>query len=131
MSFGLIVLVFSTIFIAVGVYLWQRGSYLLAKGKIADAVVFSNHAEVNSEYGTVYYPVVRFLTFKQEWITQQLKIGYSPAKPVGSKLQVIYDPNDPTTVEINSSLLLVFIPRLFVAIGIAGFIGSAWIYVSV
>jgi hypothetical protein len=66
--------------------------------------------------------VDRFLTDKQEWITKELSIGYSPAKREGTKLQVSYDPEDPTNVEITSSLQLEILPRLLVALGICGLV---------
>lgn len=75
----------------------------MTNGKIADAVIFKNNFHSSRLSGGTYHPVVRFLTDKQEWITQELSIGYSPAKEEGTKLQVIYDPEDPTNVEINST----------------------------
>jgi hypothetical protein len=64
--------------------------------------------------GGYYYPVVRFLTDKKEWITQQLNIGQTPPMKEGTKVEVIYDPDEPTTVQINSRFLLEILPRLFV-----------------
>jgi hypothetical protein len=74
---------------------------------------------------------VRFLTDKQERITQKLSIGYSPAKKEGIKLKVIYDPENPTNVEINSTLQLELLPRLFVALGIGGLIFGTLEYLNV
>jgi hypothetical protein len=66
----------------------------------------------------LYYPVVRFLTDKQEWITQELNTGYSPAKKEGTKLEIIYDPNDPQSIQINSAFQLKILPRLLIIAGI-------------
>lgn len=117
----IIILTISIGAIAVGNHLWQKGSHLLTTGKKAKAVVFKNNYSSGSDGGT-YYPVVRFLTDKQEWITQELSIGYSPAKKEGTKLEVIYDPDDPTNVEINSSFQLEILPRLLVVVGLCGLI---------
>src|SRR5882757_5441527 len=82
-----------------GILLWQKGNHLLTTGKKAEAIIFKNHYKRGSDIEfDAYYPVVRFLTDKQEWITQELSIGYSPAKKEGTKLKVIYDPDDPTNV---------------------------------
>lgn len=118
----IIVLLVSTASIAIGAILWQKGNHLTATGKKAKAVIFKNNYSGTSPSGGMYYPVVRFLTEKQQWITQELSIGYNPPKEEGTKLEVIYDPDDPTHVEINSPFQLEILPRLFVAIGICGFV---------
>jgi hypothetical protein len=104
--------------IAIGIHFWQKGNHLLTTGKKAKAIIYKN----NSGDGDIYYPVVRFLTDKQEWITQELSIGYSPAKKEGTKLEVIYDPDEPTNVEINSTFQLEILPRMLVVIGVCGLV---------
>jgi hypothetical protein len=122
MDTSIIVLIISGVLVVAGAILWRKGNHLLANGKKAHAIIFKNNYSTSGSNGGVYYPVVRFLTDKQEWITQELNIGYSPPKPEGTKLEVLYDPDDPTNVEINSSMQLEFLPRLFVGLGIAGLI---------
>ncbi|MCU0402439.1 MAG: DUF3592 domain-containing protein [Algoriphagus sp.] len=103
----------------VGIHLWQKGSYLLKNGKKASAVIFKNNYSKGSPGNSgTYYPVVRFLTDKQVWITQELSIGYNPPKKEGTKVEVIYDPEEPTDVEINSRFQLEILPRLLVCIGV-------------
>ena len=125
METELIILFGSAIFVIVGIILWRKGSHLLSNGKKAKAVIFKNNVKRSGSDGDLYYPVVRFITDEQEWITQELSIGYSPAKPEGTKLQVIYDPENPAIVEINSSFQLEIFPRLLTAIGIVGFIWAS------
>ena len=131
MDAELIILLLSFGFLIIGTILWQKGNHLLANGKKADAIVFKNNFQSGSSDGGMYYPVVRFLTEKKEWITQELSIGYSPAKKEGTKLQVIYDPEEPTNVEINSALQLEILPRLFVALGIVGLVFGILEYLDV
>ena len=130
MDSALIILIISSILIIAGVVLWQKGNHLIANGKKAKAVIFKNNFDSSSS-GAVYFPVVRFLTDKQEWITQQLSIGYSPAKPEGTKLEVVYDPEEPTNVEINSAFQLEMLPRLFVIIGVVGLIWGTLEYADI
>jgi len=106
-----------------GILLWQKGNHLLTAGKRAEAIVFKNNYKPGSdiEFGA-HYPVVRFLSDNQEWITQELSIGYSPAKKEGTKLEVVYDPNDPTRVEINSSLQLQLLPKIIAFISVCGLV---------
>ena len=110
------------VFIIIGAKLWQRGNHLLANGKKTEAIIFKNNYKRSGSGGGMYYPVVRFTTDTNEWITEELNIGYSSAKPEGTKIEVIYDPEDPTTVEINGSFQLEVLPRIFVAIGLIGLI---------
>ena len=110
--------ILAIIFLIVGIRFWQRGKYLLLHGKKARAIIFKNKYDTSDTDNGVYYPVVRFITEDKTWITQQLSIGYLPAKPEGSTLEVIYDPEEPTNVEIYGSFQLEFLPRIFVAIGV-------------
>ena len=119
----LIVAIISLITFLAGAKLRQKGNYLLAHGRKTEAVIFTNNYKSDSN-GGMYYPVVRFTTEKNEWITQELSIGFNPAKPQGTKLQVIYDPDDPKEVAINSTLYLEIIPLLLISIGCIGFFVS-------
>ena len=119
----ILVFVISLIAITIGIYLWQKGAHLLASGKRANAIIFkNNYSSGPGGKSPIYYPVVRFLTDEQEWITQELSIGYLPTKKEGTKLEVIYDPEDPSNVEINSTFQLEVLPRIFVIIGFSGLV---------
>lgn len=131
MDTELIILTISCGFLVVGVFLWQKGNHLLTNGKKAEAVIFKNNFQSDRSGGGTYHPVVRFLTDKQEWITQELSIGYSPAKSEGTKLQVIYDRENPANVEINSSLQLKILPGLFVVLGTGGLLFGTLEYLDV
>jgi uncharacterized membrane protein YidH (DUF202 family) len=130
MSGDLVIIFISAGAIVIGAYLWQRANHLVANGKTAKAIVYKNNYHPDKTGGT-YYPVVRFLTEKQEWITQELNIGYSPARREGTKLEVIYDPEEPTTVEVNAPFQLIVLPRVLVAIGIVGLIFGALEYLQI
>jgi hypothetical protein len=111
----------STGFVTIGIHLLQKGNHLVQNGKKAKAIVFKNNCE-SSKNGKIYYPVVRFLTYKQEWITQELSTGSNPAIPEGTSVEVIYDPDEPNNVEINSDFRLKVVPILLLVIGFAGLI---------
>jgi len=115
----LLILFVSTVLLFGGVYLWQKGSHLLNNGKKAEAIIFSNNFKTGVN-GGVYYPVVRFLTDKQEWITQELNFGTNPKMREGRKLEVVYDPENPTDVQMNSTFMLEILPRLLTALGVMG-----------
>ena len=127
----LILLIVAGLFILIGTKLWQKGNHLQLKGKKAKAIIFKNNLKQSGASAGMYYPVVRFTTDKQEWITQELNIGYSPPVPEGEQLEVIYDPDDPTTVEINSSFQLEMLPMIFICIGLVGFVTGVLGYLGV
>jgi len=124
METEIIISAVSAILIVVGAYLWQKTNYLVVNGKKAKGVIFKNVKDSNfgSENKSHYYPVVRFLTDKQEWITEKLNVGYSYAMDEGTKVEVLYDPDDPTNIVLNSTFQIVIFPRLLVAVGILGFL---------
>jgi hypothetical protein len=112
----------STVLLVMAVYLWQKGSHLLRNGKKVEAVVSSNTFKADNDGGGYYYPVIRFLTDKQEWITQELNFGTRPKLREGTKLQVLYDPENPTDVQINSSFMLEILPRMLACLGVMGLV---------
>ncbi|HZY79229.1 MAG TPA: DUF3592 domain-containing protein [Cyclobacteriaceae bacterium] len=113
----LIHLFIAVIFLIVGVAFHSKGQHLIKRGRKAEAIIFKNNFKSDKNGGS-YYPVVRFLTERKEWITQELSIGYSQAKPEGSKVEVLYDPLDPSVVELNSRFQLEILPKIFIAAGI-------------
>lgn len=113
---SLIFLFVASIFLILGFYFYNRAKHLLTRGRKANAIIFKNNYKA-SKHGGHYYPVVRFLTKRNEWITQELSIGYSVPKDEGSKVEVLYDPMDPTVVELNGRLHLEVLPKIFIGIG--------------
>ena len=122
MELELIITFISLIFIGIGIVSWQKGNHLSSIGKKVNAIIIKNNYKQTDTNNGCYYPVVRFATLKKKIIIQELNIGYQPAKPIGKKVEILYDPENPHNVEINSIFQLVIIPRLFTALGITGFV---------
>ena len=95
-----------------------KGKSLLSKGIIVKGVVFKKERELNmsGEYETV--ETIRFLTKKDEWITEKLSPSLLSLRNEGDKIEVIYKPEDPREFDINSSISLVLIPLASIAIGL-------------
>lgn len=73
----------------------------------------------------VYYPVVRFRTKQQEWITKKMDFGTNPPQYAeGSRVDLIYDPDEPENVDIDASLQLTIVPKTLLIAGVA-----CWVYV--
>ena len=126
--------ILAVVMILAGGFTWQSNSYLLRNGRKTDGIVFKNNLS-----GRAYYPVVRFLTDNQTWVTQELKMGSTSARKEGATIKVIYNPDDPTQVEIDSIFTLQVLPVIFIVIGIIllsysilqllGFIKETWMEV--
>jgi hypothetical protein len=82
------IILFSLIAITVGVILWRRGSRILNSGNKSVATIVENIYSADAD-GGVYYPVIRFMTDKNETVTKELSIGIFPARRIGKKLSVI------------------------------------------
>ena len=115
-----IILIISTGMLLGGVSLWQKNDRLLFHGKKTTAIVFANIQKVIGPTKGAYYPVIRFKTAAKVWITHEMELGYYPAVPEGKKIKIIYNPDDPHEVSMDSGLILVLIPRVLVALAIGG-----------
>jgi hypothetical protein len=85
--------------------------------------LFESIDPIRDETGT-YHAIVEFKTDEGETITKQLDIGGNPPKPVGQKMLVIYDPNNPLNFVLYPRTKLEIIPKLLVAIGLIGLLVS-------
>jgi hypothetical protein len=125
-----LLMIIPAVFIVIGVVFWRRASYLQENGKKADATIIDSVFERSGDGGS-YYPVVRFLTDKQQWVVKQLDVGYNFPKKKGTRVEVVYDPEEPTNVLINSVYVLAIMPRVFVCIGVVGFILGILVYLGI
>ena len=117
-----LLLLFATVScIAFGLYLRRKATLLLATGLKAEATVIRNEYKTTTTTD-FYHPVVEFKTSKQEVFVQKLGKGYKPAKAVGTKLQVIYEPGNPTNVQVDSVFQLRIVPWLAIILGSGGLI---------
>lgn len=133
MNIPFFVILISGVIVIIGVQSWQRAKHLLTEGVKAEAIVFSNRYKYTGSSSGLYHPVVRFKTQEGEWITQELNVGYLPAKPEGTKLEVLYDPAAPTDIEINSNsdFQLKVFPKVAIALGLIGVILGVLSYLEV
>ncbi|RDC62937.1 DUF3592 domain-containing protein [Adhaeribacter pallidiroseus] len=108
-----------SIFLLVGgIIKIKNGKYLKKQGKRVKGVIYSLVWERD-----IYYPVVRFKTTEEVWITKKLNSGTNPSMhSEGEKVLLLYDPEDPDLVEINSEISLTIIPVISIILGWAGLI---------
>lgn len=117
--------IISIALLAIGLFTFEKGKRLSKIGKKAKGIVFKNNYKVlGTDTRGTYYPVVRFLTERNEWITQEVDVGTNPPMAEGKEIQVLYDPNNPHDVIINSDLRLIYLPWFFILIGILGLVAT-------
>jgi len=99
----------------------QRKKYasLLKKGKQADGIVFDFES---GGQDSPAYPIIRFVTEKQEWVTKTASMNL-PSFKQGSKVTVIYDPENPGDFVINPESAA-FLQIVFIVLGCAAIIGG-------
>ena len=84
-------------------YLIQKRMRLLSTGLPVEGTIYDLTARSSDESTTsINYPVIRFLTLKQEWVTQIYKVSYpSFILKRGQKVTVYYNPEKPTDFVLN------------------------------
>jgi len=124
----------SLVVIIIGLILWIEGRRILARGKLSEATIvknifcpnvltlIQNKLGIEDDESGAYYPVIQFMTDKDELITKQLNIGFNPPRSVGKKLSVIYNPNNPSDILTYPRIQLQVIPRLLVSMGVIALI---------
>ncbi|MEQ9091363.1 MAG: DUF3592 domain-containing protein [Balneola sp.] len=122
MEEDLIIVFIASIAVILGIVQWQKGKKLLGKGIKARAVVYKNINKSRNSDSGYYYPVIRFQTEDDKWITQELNFGQTNPKEVGTELDILYDPQEPTIVDINSKFRLEILPRVLVSVGLVALI---------
>ena len=122
--FGCIIL--GILFLVVAYNNDKKYKTLLKTGKEVEGVVFDmDNSDSTGIDGSdsLAYPIIRFVTHKQEWITKKADFSYSGLKP-GDKLNIIYDPENPANFTIKSTIvslmpiLLMIIGTLAIIVGI-------------
>jgi len=105
-------------FLYIGLKLLEKAKHLKATGKKAfGTVVKNNYQKSHNDNRGLYYPVIQFITKNNQTIIQQLNFGSNPPKNVGTKLQLLYNPDNPKEVQINSELHLTYFPWFFILTG--------------
>ncbi|MFY0607559.1 MAG: DUF3592 domain-containing protein [Cyclobacteriaceae bacterium] len=131
MDSNLLLVFTSSMVLLSGVKLWQKGNDLAASGKTAEGIIFKNNYKGMGASKGLYFPVVRFLTDDKKWITQELGVGQNPPMDEGKKVTVIYDPENPTIVDIKTTFRQVLLPRMLVVLGSSGIIIGLLLYIEV
>ena len=92
-------------------------------GKKATGTIIEN--KISKSYQSVtYFPVISFHDQEGQLRSEILTLGFSPAKELGSKIEILYNPEDKSEITINDNLMLVIVPRILTVVGLTGVIAS-------
>lgn len=115
---GILGFIFALIFIGIGIYiLVQQRNYQSVTGTIVDLSCNRIGTKISCLLDVQYQPKNSSSTITSK-ITLEPLIGYS----VGQKIDIVYDIRDPKTI-YNSSQNSLFLPILFIVIGVITIIG--------
>ncbi len=127
------------IIILIGIAMIVFGSYklneykdLIKLGTRAEGVVFDIENEYFQRDGnTTYYPIIRFTTKENEWVTERYGIGSSPSSyEIGESVNIIYDSSDSKKFVIDDTRTKSLGPVLMILglVFILGVIGQYFLH---
>ncbi|MDR0793162.1 MAG: DUF3592 domain-containing protein [Chitinophagaceae bacterium] len=121
---SILFIVISLFVVIIGLKLLSTIKAISKQGIEAEGIIFDiepssfNANDTNANDTTIFYPVVRFLTANEKWITKASKISSLPGVyKKGSKITVVYQKDNPNNFFIKDKLTY-FIPALLIGIGI-------------
>jgi hypothetical protein len=118
------------IFTVVSAVLHDRSKKLRKTGIKVEGIVFSIEHEVRSNDSMgLYYPVIRYVTLQDEWITKRYNVGSRPSSySEGDTVTVIYDPNDTSVFMLNDSVSKIA-PLAGIILGLIMIIAAVGMYI--
>ncbi|RLD68238.1 MAG: hypothetical protein DRI95_03520 [Bacteroidetes bacterium] len=127
MKTEVIIILISSIIMAIGIFVYLKNQKLLKKGKRILAEVVSNRFDssevTNGRTIKIFYPSVMFIAENGEEITEELDIGVNYEKPIGEKIKIIYDPENPHTIKQDNYFSIHIVPWLVFSMGV---LGNVW-----
>jgi hypothetical protein len=114
----LIAFFLGTCFIAISSKVQSKYKLLSEIGEKSEGIVFDSEKSKNSD-SNLQYPIIRFQTRKNEWITKAVDSGISTSTyKQGDKINVIYNPDKPEEFMIESKgQILISKGLLFAGVG--------------
>ena len=118
---SLILILISILIIIVACLLLSNIKRIAAEGVDVEGIIFDKEQSIDN---SGFYPVVRFVTEYDEWITEPSKISVLAWNyKVGSKVSVVYQKNNPKNFFIKDSSTYV-VPWIMIGMSICMLIGG-------
>lgn len=101
---------------------------LLNSGERSEGIVFDLGKNKNSD-SNAQYPIIRFLTKKEVWITKRVDLGISfSTYKQGDKVSVIYNPEKPEEFMLESKWQMIA-SQVLLALGIISLVVGIILFV--
>jgi hypothetical protein len=128
---AILLIILSIVVIAFAIIAWGKYKKISTAGTEAEGIIFDMDSFPGAYDATITYPIVRFLTEKNEWITQKASVSIIPGTyKKGQKITVVYLKDNPTDFFIKSTwsttvfIVMIFIGLFLTAYGTYALISS-------
>lgn len=103
MATSIILILIGLAFIGIAINTFLEFKRISKTGIQTEGIIFDTK-NTDTQNSTITYPVIRFLTTKNEWITEAYKIGLIPGLyKKGARVTIIYIPDNPHKFFIKST----------------------------
>lgn len=100
---GVVLIILSLVVILIAIIAFSKYKKISAIGIEADGIIFDIESSPITGDSTITFPIVRFVTERNEWITQKAAISIIPySYKKGQTVIVVYSKNNPTDFFIKS-----------------------------
>ena len=124
----LIPLFIGTVLIWLSIKNQSKYKQLLNSGERSEGIVFDLGKNKNSD-SNAQYPIIRFLTKKEVWITKRVDLGISfSTYKQGDKVSVIYNPEKPEEFMLESKWQMIA-SQVLLALGIISLVVGIILFV--
>ena len=115
----ILLIALALIVILFAIITWRKYKNISATGTEAEGIIFDMESSTTANDATVTYPIVRFLTDKNEWITQKASVSLIPGSyKKGQPVTIVYLKDKPTEFFIKSNWTTAVL-AIMIIIGIA------------
>ncbi len=101
---GVLLIIISLAVIVIAIIALSKYKKISTNGIEADAIIFDIESSPTNGDTTVTFPIVRFVTEKNEWITQKASVSIIPySYKKGQSVVVVYSKDKPSDFFIKSN----------------------------
>jgi len=101
---GVLLIILSLAVILIAIIVFSKYKKISTNGIEADAIIFDIESSPTNGDTTITFPIVRFVTEKNEWVTQKASVSIIPySYKKGQSVVVVYSKDKPSDIFIKSN----------------------------
>lgn len=101
---GVLLIILSLAVILIAIIVFSKYKKISTNGIEADAIIFDIESSPTNGDTTITFPIVRFVTEKNEWVTQKASVSIIPySYKKGQNVVVVYSKDKPSDFFIKSN----------------------------